>query len=60
LEHDSKNPFTDRSFSEKYKRLLKKRKTLPVYHERQQFLDLIYKNQFVIIVGETGSGKTTQ
>jgi pre-mRNA-splicing factor ATP-dependent RNA helicase DHX15/PRP43 len=60
LEHGSKNPFTDKSFSPKYKKILKKRKRLPVYRDRQKFLDLIHNNQFVILVGETGSGKTTQ
>lgn len=36
------------------------RKSLPVYKKRQEFLDLMEKNQIVVIVGETGSGKTTQ
>lgn len=36
------------------------RKSLPVYKLREQFLDTIDKNQVLIVVGETGSGKTTQ
>lgn len=36
------------------------RKSLPVYQFRQELLDVIRNNQVVIIVGETGSGKTTQ
>lgn len=36
------------------------RKSLPVYKKRQEFLDLMELNQIVVIVGETGSGKTTQ
>ncbi|KAF5212937.1 hypothetical protein E0198_000449 [Clavispora lusitaniae] len=36
------------------------RKSLPVYQLRQSFLDTIEKNQVLIVVGETGSGKTTQ
>ena len=38
----------------------KTRTQLPVYHYRQQLLDAIRKDQILIIVGETGSGKTTQ
>ena len=33
---------------------------LPVYAMRSQLLEAIRDNQFVVIVGETGSGKTTQ
>lgn len=36
------------------------RKSLPVYHYREQLLDAIRSNQVLIVVGETGSGKTTQ
>jgi pre-mRNA-splicing factor ATP-dependent RNA helicase DHX15/PRP43 len=60
LEHGSKNPFTDKSFSPKYKEILQRRKRLPVNRDHQKILDLIHKNQFVILVSETGSGKTTQ
>lgn len=36
------------------------RKSLPVYPFRQALLDAVEEHQVVIIVGETGSGKTTQ
>lgn len=36
------------------------RKSLPVYQHREQLLDAIKDNQVLIVVGETGSGKTTQ
>lgn len=36
------------------------RKLLPVYKLRQDFLDTMKENQVLIVVGETGSGKTTQ
>ncbi|CUS23339.1 LAQU0S09e02542g1_1 [Lachancea quebecensis] len=36
------------------------RKSLPVYHFRQELLTSIKDNQILIVVGETGSGKTTQ
>ena len=44
----------------KAKTMEEKRKTLPVYQYRQQFLDAVKEYQILIIVGETGSGKTTQ
>ncbi len=33
---------------------------LPVWQAREDFVDMIHKNQTTILVGETGSGKTTQ
>ena len=36
------------------------RESLPVYKFRKQFLDAINQNQLMIVVGDTGSGKTTQ
>ncbi|EST08149.1 Helicase-associated domain protein [Kalmanozyma brasiliensis GHG001] len=36
------------------------RKSLPVYALRQELLDAIDEYQVLIVVGETGSGKTTQ
>ncbi|CCH60940.1 hypothetical protein TBLA_0D04440 [Henningerozyma blattae CBS 6284] len=40
--------------------LTEQRKSLPVYKMRSELIDAIKQNQFLIIVGETGSGKTTQ
>ncbi|KAJ2554509.1 DEAH-box ATP-dependent RNA helicase prp43 [Coemansia sp. RSA 1933] len=51
---------TGREYSQKYKDILTKRRELPVNKQRQKFLDMFHKNQFVVLVGETGSGKTTQ
>ncbi|XP_049848503.1 putative pre-mRNA-splicing factor ATP-dependent RNA helicase PRP1 [Schistocerca gregaria] len=36
------------------------RKDLPIYAERERILNEIDVNQSVIVIGETGSGKTTQ
>ncbi|XP_043272192.1 pre-mRNA-splicing factor ATP-dependent RNA helicase PRP16 [Venturia canescens] len=36
------------------------RRSLPVFAVRQELLNIIRENSVVIIVGETGSGKTTQ
>ena len=36
------------------------RKSLPVYAWREQLLEAVAEYQVLIVVGETGSGKTTQ
>ncbi|KAI9821666.1 MAG: DEAH-box ATP-dependent RNA helicase prp22 [Pycnora praestabilis] len=36
------------------------RESLPVYKFRKQLLDAVRENQLMIVVGDTGSGKTTQ
>lgn len=40
--------------------ILEQRRTLPAYACRDELLKTIRDNQVVIVVGETGSGKTTQ
>ena len=42
------------------KSLAEQRKGLPIYQFRTQFLEAIQANQVLVVVGETGSGKTTQ
>jgi pre-mRNA-splicing factor ATP-dependent RNA helicase DHX15/PRP43 len=54
------NPLTGRPYSKRYFDILSKRKNLPAWEARKDFLKLIKKNQAVVLVGETGSGKTTQ
>lgn len=49
-----------RPYSEAYYRILEKRKELPVWQAREQFQEMLRKHQTIILVGETGSGKTTQ
>ena len=36
------------------------RKRLPVYQFKEQFVNAVQFNQVVVVVGETGSGKSTQ
>lgn len=36
------------------------RKSLPIYQYREEFLAALEEHQILVIVGETGSGKTTQ
>ena len=42
------------------KTLAQQRKFLPVFECRDELLNLIRENSVVVVVGETGSGKTTQ
>lgn len=42
------------------KTMVQQRQFLPVFAVRQDLLNVIRENSVVIIVGETGSGKTTQ
>ena len=44
----------------KNKTLQEQREFLPVFSVREELLTVIRDNRIVIIVGETGSGKTTQ
>jgi len=48
-------PYTPRYFD-----ILDKRKRLPAWEAKKEFLRLVKRNQVVVLVGETGSGKTTQ
>ena len=54
------NPLTGRPFTPKYYKILEGRMTLPVYIFRDDFIRTLRENQVTILVGETGSGKTTQ
>ncbi|KAE9399667.1 P-loop containing nucleoside triphosphate hydrolase protein [Gymnopus androsaceus JB14] len=54
------NPFTKRPHSAEYKKILEVRKGLPVYAQMNEFLEMFTKHQILIVVGETGSGKSTQ
>jgi pre-mRNA-splicing factor ATP-dependent RNA helicase DHX16 len=44
----------------KKKQLINSKNNLPIYEYKQKILDLLKKNNILIIEGETGSGKTTQ
>ncbi|KAK8793914.1 hypothetical protein WA171_003042 [Blastocystis sp. BT1] len=56
-ENESANVFRNKRTK---KNLEQERKSLPVYQYRQQIINSVKKNPTTIIVGETGSGKTTQ
>lgn len=46
--------------SGRYRSIEEQREHLPVYAVKRQLLQVIREHQIVVIVGETGSGKTTQ
>jgi HrpA-like RNA helicase len=54
------NPYNGRPFSQRYYQILEKRQTLPVMEHKRSLLEKVENNQVVVLVGETGSGKTTQ
>lgn len=54
------NIWNGRLYSQRYYDILEKRKTLPVWHHKQHFIKTLQNNQTLILVGETGCGKSTQ
>ncbi len=54
------NPFTNLPHTPRYYEILKKRLQLPVWEYRENFTSILMRNQSFVLVGETGSGKTTQ
>ncbi|KAL3235687.1 DEAH-box RNA-dependent ATPase PRP2 [Nakaseomyces bracarensis] len=59
-EYDEKLYLALEEESKRVRSIKESRKKLPVFQYREQLLNIIKENQVVIIVGETGSGKTTQ
>ena len=54
------NPFTKKPYSDKYFALRKEASQLPVAQKTAQIIATVNETNVVVIVGETGSGKTTQ
>lgn len=54
------NPLTGLPYTPRYYQLFRKRIGLPVFEYKDKFLELMDKYQSIVLVGETGSGKTTQ
>ncbi|GFE55411.1 ATP-dependent RNA helicase [Babesia ovis] len=54
------NKYTKVPYSQQYYDILEKRRLLPAWSARKNFVKLLRRNQCIILVGETGSGKTTQ
>lgn len=58
--HEAVNPFTNQPFSPRYFRHLATRRKLPVYAQRASIQETVRDHPVTLLVGETGSGKTTQ
>uniref|UniRef100_A0A0A1XSA0 RNA helicase n=1 Tax=Zeugodacus cucurbitae TaxID=28588 RepID=A0A0A1XSA0_ZEUCU len=54
------NPYNLKPYTQRYFNLYKKRITLPVFEYQADFMRLLNEHQCIVLVGETGSGKTTQ
>ncbi|VFQ73855.1 unnamed protein product [Cuscuta campestris] len=54
------NRWTGRPYSQRYYEKLEKRKSLPVWHHKDEFLKALKDNQTLILVGDSGIGKSTQ
>ncbi|SCV05950.1 LANO_0H18756g1_1 [Lachancea nothofagi CBS 11611] len=55
-----KSEYAKRITSRRYAEMIKQRSQLPAWKIQEKIVDLIYKNDVVLITGETGSGKSTQ
>lgn len=54
------NPLNGRPYSKRYYDLLQTRQTLPVFTKKNLIQQTVKTNPVTLLVGETGSGKTTQ
>lgn len=54
------NPYNGKLYSQRYYDILAKRQDLPVWQAKDEFIKMVHSSQTTILVGETGSGKTTQ
>ncbi|KAE9533247.1 hypothetical protein AGLY_009288 [Aphis glycines] len=55
-----RNELENKRETAKYRSMCEIRKKLPFYSKKDEILELIHKNQVILISGETGCGKTTQ
>lgn len=55
-----RSEYADRIKSKAYREMLKVRACLPAWKKQDLIVDMIEKNDVVLITGETGSGKSTQ
>lgn len=53
---DGVNPWTAQAYSSRYYDILKKRMDLPVFEQKQDFIENLKKHQVIVLQGETGSG----
>jgi pre-mRNA-splicing factor ATP-dependent RNA helicase DHX15/PRP43 len=53
---DDVNPWTGQKYSSRYYDILKKRMELPVFEQKEDFIDKLRNHQVIVLQGETGSG----
>ncbi len=54
----NKNPLTNKKYSDNYLKLAKDWSKLPAYSNATEIINLIKKNQILLVISGTGSGKT--
>lgn len=54
------NQFDGLPFSSRYYKLLKERKTLPVWKVKCEFEDALVSNQMLVVCGSAKTGRSTQ
>lgn len=54
------NPWTTKPYSRRYFELLERRKMLPIFDKDNLIVDTVRRHSVTLLMGETGSGKTTQ
>ena len=59
-DRDKINKYTGTLFSNKFWGIFEKRRELPVWDYFEEFQSMVREHQVTVLVGETGSGKTTQ
>lgn len=56
---DEINRWTGLPYSARYYSILETRRRLPVYQFKEELIETVRNNQFVVVEGETGSGTFT-
>lgn len=60
LDENLNEEFFAKGMSENYVNMIEFRQKLPAHQHKEEIIDLIDKNQVLLIEGNTGCGKTTQ
>lgn len=55
-----KNPLTGQPYSSRFFDILEKRQKLPCWERQDEVVRMVKEHQSSVLIGETGSGKTTQ
>jgi ATP-dependent RNA helicase DHX8/PRP22 len=58
--HDSHDRFRDDALTQERQQMREARESLPVWQYRKELVSAVHENAVLVVVGDTGSGKTTQ